>query len=367
MDNQEKKNQPPKENDIDLGSLLSSTRRGFKSMARSLGTGGSALGIGLLNIIIFAKKRFFWFLLAAAAGIGWGIYSESDKNVTYDSEMIARFNFGSTITLYNSIDYLNSLITQRDIAQLSKLLGISTEEAGTLTGFSAEPVSDELTISELYKRHFMTFDRNAVYRSDTFWTRILPYDKFKNGLTRYDIPLQKVTASSIRTYVFGKIQAGFVQLVTSNEVVKKNYEAVTDLQMQERDIVVSSIKGLDTLRGVYNERLRQFPNAGTSQATSINLMERAVIPASPELQLYDKLMVFKDELRSLGNFTVNNSQLVQVYAPFNPVGKKQDHFRKNVIYTTMAALIMMLVILVAIEGFKFINAYEKSSKSKPAP
>src|SRR5687767_5797131 len=164
MDNQEKKNQPPKENDIDLGSLLSSTRRGFKSMARSLGTGGSALGIGLLNIIIFAKKRFFWFLLAAAAGIGWGIYSESDRTVTYDSEMIARFNFGSTITLYNSIDYLNSLITQRDNAQLSKLLGISTDEAGTLTGFSAEPVSDELTISELYKRHFMTFDRNAVYR-----------------------------------------------------------------------------------------------------------------------------------------------------------------------------------------------------------
>jgi hypothetical protein len=367
MDNQEKKNQPPKENDIDLGSLLASTRRGFRSMARSLGTGGSALGIGLLNIVVFIKKRFLWFMLAGAAGIGWGIYTESDRTIIYNSEMSARFNFGSTLTLYNSIDYLNALISEGDRDQLAKLLGISVEDARDLAGFSAEPISDELTTSELYKRHFMIFDRTNFVRTDTFWTRILPYDKFKSSLTKFDIPTQRITASSTRNKIFGKLQAGFVQLITSNEILKKNFDASTQLQMQEKQIILSSILGLDTLRTVYNERLRQFPNAGTSQATSINLMERAVIPASPELQLYDKVMVFKDELRAITNFSINNSELVQVYAPFNPVGKKQDHFRKNVIYTTVAALIMMLVILVAIEGFKFINAYEKSSKSKPAP
>lgn len=367
MDNQEKKNQPPKENDIDLGSLLSSTRRGFKSMARSLGSGGSALGTGLMNIIIFAKKRFFWFVLAAAAGIGYGWYIESGRTITYDSEMSARFNFRSTITLYNSIDYLNSLISERDRAQLSKLLGITEEEAGWLTHFAAEPIRDELTLSELYKQHFMMFDRSIAVRNDTFWTRILPYDRFKSSLSNYDIPMQKVTASSTHTYIFGKIQPGFLQLIASNEVLKKNQDISTQLQAQEKDIILSSIYGLDTLRTVYNERLRQFPNAGTSQATSINLMERAVIPASPELQLYDKVMVLKDELRAITNFSVNNNQLVQVYAPFNPVGKRQDAFKQNIVTTTVGALIIMLVILVAIEAFKFVNAYEKRSKSKPAP
>jgi hypothetical protein len=365
MDNQGNKSRK-EENDIDLGSVFSGIGKGLKKLGRSIGSGGSALGTGVLNIIIFFKKRFIWFALAIAAALGWGIYSGTGKPPSYASELTGRFNFGSTLALYSTIDYLNALIASNDRGELAKLLQITEVEAEHLSAFSAEAVTDELTISELYKRNFMLYDRSYRIRTDTFWTRIIPYDKFKQSLTKFDIPLQRVKAEGTRPDIFRKIQPGFLALILTNENLKNNHSISTQMQSEEEGIILSSIRGLDTLRNVYNERLRESAGATIPGSTSINLIDRATTGSSPELELYDRVLGLKDELRSLRNFSMNHGQVIQVYASFNPVGQKLDYFRQNLMITVLSAFVMMLVILVAIEAFKAITAYERRLKTNAA-
>lgn len=360
MDNHKKENQP-RDNDIDLGSLLTMAGRGLASFGRGIRAALGGLGTALVTIIVFLKRRFIWLLIAIGAGIAWGTYAGADVGPRYFSEMTARFNFKSTLTLYNTIDYLNALIGARKHSELARLLNLSQDEAEHLSGFSAEPIIDELTISELYNQNFLLFDRSSYVRTDTFWTRIIPYEKFKSSLTKFDIPNQRVKAMSSFPDGFQKIQAGLLKLITENENLKNNYAISAQSQAEEEHILMSSIRGLDTLRSVYNEKLRQGGSLTPSGATSVNVMDNVTM-TNPELQLYDKVLGLKDELRSLRNYEMSNGRLVMVYASFNPVGKKLPILQQNIIYTTLTALIIVLVILVSIEGYRVITAYEKRTQ-----
>jgi hypothetical protein len=362
MDNHNKENSR-KDNDIDLGSLLAIMGRGFAGLGRSIRTGAGGLGTALVNILVFLKRKMIWLLLAVVTGLAWGIYSGAGTDAKYSSEMTARFNFKSTLTLYNTIDYLNALIVTNKVQDLARVLSLTEEEAKDMVNFSAEPIIDELTISELYKQSFLLFDRSYRLRTDTFWTRIIPYEKFKESLTKFDIPMQRVKAVSTNASAFRKIEAGFLKLITENENLKNNYAINATMQREEENILLTSIRGLDTLRTVYNEKLRASGLATTSGGTTnVNLIDR---PAnSPELEIYNFVLSLKDELRSMRNYEMNNGQLVLVYASFNPVGKKVIGFQQNLLYTTLSAFIIALVILVAIEGLKIINAYEKRIKSR---
>lgn len=363
MDNHNKEN-PRKDNDIDLGSLLAIMGRGFAGLGRSIRAGASGLGTAIINILVFIKRKLIWLLLAIVVGFGYGMYSGAGTDPRYSSEMTARFNFKSTLTLYNTLDYLNALIGTQKHNDLASMLSLSLDEVKSLRSFSAEPIIDELTVSELYKQSFLLFDRSYRIRTDTFWTRIIPYEKFKESLTKFDYPLQRVKAVSTNSGAFSKIQAGLLKLITENENLKNNYSISAQMQREEEDILLSSIRGLDTLRTVYNEKLRSSGTPGSAGTTNVNLIDR---PANnPELEIYDYVLGMKDELRSLRNYEMNNGQLVLVYASFSPVGKKVISFQQNIVYTTLSALIITLVILVAIEGFKVINAYEKRLKSKSA-
>jgi hypothetical protein len=362
MDNHNKENSR-KDNDIDLGSLVAMAGRGLAGLGRSIGRGASGLGTAIANILVFLKKKIVWLLIAAALGFAWGTYSNVGRDFRYSTEMTARFNFKSTITLYNTIDYLNALIGSQKHEDLARILSLTTEEAKALGNFSAEPIIDEITISELYKQSFLIFDRSYKIRTDTFWTRIIPYEKFKESLTRFDIPLQRVKAVSKIADGFRKIEAGFLKLITENENLKNNTAINSQMYEEEKDILLTSIRGLDTLRSVYNDKLRSAGASAASATTNVNLMDRpAGTPA--ELEVYNYVLSLKDELRSLRTNEMNNGRLVLVYASFNPVGQKVITFQQSTWFTTLSAVIIALVILVAIEGFKVINAYEKRNKAK---
>lgn len=361
MDNHNKESSR-KDNDIDLGSLIALAGRGFSSLGHSIRVGASGLGTAIANILVFIKRKLIWLVLAGAAGFGWGMYSNVGRDYRFSSEMTARFNFKSTLTLYNTIDYLNALVVSQKHDDLARVLSLTQEEAKALGSFSAEPIMDELTVSELYKQNFLLFDRSYRIRTDTFWTRIVPYEKFKASLTKFDIPLQRVKAVSKNAEAFRKIEAGFLKLITENENLKNNYAINNEMHIEEENILLSSIRGLDTLRSVYNEKLRNSGTVSASGTTNVNLIDRPA--TSPELEIYDYVLGMKDELRSLRNYEMNNGRLVQVYASFNPVGKRVVTFEQSPLFTTVSAVIIALVILVAIEGFKVINAYEKRNKAK---
>jgi hypothetical protein len=362
MENQEKRVSHA-DNDMDLGSAMLIIGRGFKSIGRFFANIFTAFVNFILYFLLFLKRRLWWLIGALVIGLALGTYLNKVNGTMYYSVMTARYNFGSTRALYNTVDYLNALIGERRLAEIGKILSISPEEARSVKFFSAHPLQDEKIIADLYNDYYLTSDRSFHIRTDTFWTRTIRYKDFKDGLTKYDLPVHQLIAYSNRSDIFPKIQNGLINAIVGNGSLKKNEEISKKIQEEDEQMLVSSIQGLDTLRMVYNERLRKIENDPETGATNLTLLDKATQKQNPELELYDKFLQFKDELKAVRRNTLKNQEIVQVSASFNPVGKKLSILRQSVVTTTARIVVLVLVILLFVELYIALGSYEKKKKA----
>lgn len=365
MENQEKKASQSDDRDIDLGTVLRSIGIAFIKLGLVFKSLFLALGSFGLYSLIFLKKSAILLIVAGAIGFAYGYYLKYSNGNKYYSSFTARFNFGSSRSLYNTVDYLNSLIADGRLNELSKIFSITEKEAAALIDFEATAIKDEIILTDLYRQEFFDFDRSSKVRTDTFWTKTVTYKEFKNSLTKFDMPLQKVTVTSTKSDLFPKLQPGFIKNIVSDGILMNNYKILKETQQDEERIVANSLNGLDTLRAVYNERLRK-DGPGQSSSASLTVLEQSQLNTSPELELYDKILTLKDELRSLRKKNVDNQEIVQVFASFNSVGKRVSILKESTSKYALWAIVITLVILVALKVYKALDAYEKKNKKIPA-
>ncbi len=365
FENQDKKNTPSESREFDLGTAIALTAKGSKKLGRSLVVFVAWLGEVVLLGLIFLKKRLLWIALAVAVGFGWGTYKSFSGGSKYSADMTARFNYGSAVTLYGTVDYLNALINDGSVDTLGKIFSISPLSAASIMKISVEPVDDALAASDLYREQYLNVDRTTLVRMDTFWARTIPFSDFKKNLTRYDMPLQKITITANRADIFAKLQQGILNEITANTVLRENADIENGLIKDEEKILATSLNGLDTLRTVYNERLRSLAAAKEPGVTNMNLGDKALLAPNPELELYDKMLVMKDELKQVRERSMNNQDVIQVYSPFSKFGKRADFLTQRSATYSMKAFIGILLLLLAIEIYQFIGRREKEREETP--
>ena len=353
----------PTENaDVDLGALINLLIRIIKKISAFFVGIFYWIGQIIMYVLIFLRKNLIWLGIAVIIGLVWGIYTDYKHGSKYYSRMIVRANFGSSRALYNSIEYINALIAERKLKDLSTILSIPETEAASLRYLSAETVEDELSVAELYKQRFLLQNRSDLIRLDTFWARVIKYEDFKKNLTKFDKPFHEITAISIHPDIFSKIQNGIISAVIQNEVLVKNKQISDRMQKDEEKIIVSSIEGLDTLRKVYNERLLKQDGTKENGSTNLNVLDRGLNLKTPELDLYDKVLTLKDELKNARNTFASNQDIIQVYSGFNPIGQKQNVLKQDSATYTIMAVSFALILLIIIEIYKAVGKYDKRSK-----
>src|SRR5207237_9303233 len=104
-----------------------------------------------------------------------------------------------------------------------------------------------------------------------FWTKTIPYNEFKNSLTKYDYPLHDITVISSNMMVFQKLQQGILREVTSNKLLQDIKNTEHSINVDEEELLTSSIKSIDTLRNVYYKRLSAVKSG--EQGNNLTLME----------------------------------------------------------------------------------------------
>ncbi|MFI5152026.1 MAG: hypothetical protein ACHQET_01750 [Chitinophagales bacterium] len=352
MENQEKRPTQPESNDVELGVLMNLFIRICRKIFGFFAGIFEELAGWISWIVRFLRRNLIWIVLAALAGEIWGIYLDNKHGSKYESNMVVRTNFQSGHALYNIVDYLNALVSQGKFADLEKALGVSEKEARGLRYFDAQPVEDELLLTELYKQRFLAMDRSDLVRMDTFWSRTFKYEDFKKSLSKFDMPLHQISVMSIDPAIFSKIQNGLVNLITQNEVLKKNQELAMENRNDEEHILVSSIQGLDTLRRVYNQLLQQRSASKESGTTNLNFLDKELSIKTPELDLYDKILALKDELKRLRVVSAESQSVIQVYSPFSPVGKRMNLLKQDSSYYTGTMVMAAIVILLIIEIYR---------------
>ncbi len=349
------KNQDP---EVDLGKffskaggLASTLITGFQIFIKSL----LNLGLGLL---LYIKRSLIWLLIGSTIGLIYGFYIKQKQGDYYKSSLVVKTNFNSSRNLYEAVGYFNALINSSKTKELAALLNISETEAASIRYLESKPVKSELIIAELYQNTFLDKESGRRPRTDTFWTRNVNYEKFKNALTIYDYPIHEVSVHSSNSTIFPKIQEGIIHQVSGNELLQQRKSADVAMRKREIELLDASIMSLDTLKKVYNKRLSV--TSLDQQNNSVTILSSNNPPISaPELELYDKLLELNEELKISTRKYLANDEIVQVHTPFSPIGQKDSIFKQNVTKYSLLGLIATFSILLLISLFKFLSSVEK--------
>jgi hypothetical protein len=365
MENQEKKTVQG-ENDIDLGVVLYKLGKAISAFFAFIGYCLVLIGNGILQFLFFLRRNLLWLLLGLVAGLAFGIYIHSKQGPKYFSIMTVRMNFNSARSLYNTLDYIKALRNENKIETLSKIFGISTTEAKSIKGVQAAPVQTQLILAELYNEQFLRYDRTDRIRLDTFWSKAIRYKDFKASLTKYDYPLHEITVISTDAEIFSKLQKGLIDLISKNELLQRNQKIYQENTQEEENILRSSLKSLDTLRMTYNQKL--LAKGGQNDGSNnLVLLDKGMDIRNPELEIYDKVLEFNDELKSNRNRAMQNYEIVQVYSPFSPVGQKVSAFRQAIFSFALNGLILTFLILIIVHIYRYLGKLERRRLKKEYP
>lgn len=354
------------DSDAYIGLLLYKTGKSVKNFMLWMIGGLSSLGKALLALVVFLVRNIFWLLLGAGIGLGYGAYLVNQQGAKYSSEMSVKTNFNSSRTLYNTVSFLNALITNQKTDELSAIFKITPEESKQLLNFTAEPIKSEIIASEIYKERFLDHDRSTKIRQDTFWVKTLKYSNFKLSLTPYDFPYHKITAVATNPFIFVKLQNGIQEYVSNNELLKKIRDNQTAYNEHKRKMIVSAIEKLDTLRQAYNQRIQSGHPASSPGNSQINVTQPLPEIKTPELALYDEMLGLSDELKRFNNQSSAETNIIEVFYPFNPVGQKVSFFRQNIAAYSFYGFCLSLLILLSIGLRRAIRAAAPKQAAKSA-
>ena len=213
----------------------------------------------------------------------------------------------------------------------------------------------------MYKERFLSLYHNTQVRMDTFWVKTITYDDFKNSLTKYDYPIHEIRAVSNNAYVFPKIQKGLINFMSRNETLQAVKANGEDVSKQEVSLLESSIRSLDTLRSSYNKRLASGGNTN-DRGNTVTMLEGNMVTIPPELELYNKMLQLKDELKQARNEAVLQQNILEVYSPFAAVGRRESFLEQRIVRYSLYGLLAAFIITALIGLYKTLTAMEQEYK-----
>lgn len=362
MDSSKKTTPEHSDSDADVGLLLYKTGRAIKQFFLWLGRILNRLGRAVIIGALFILRNIIWLAAGTLIGLAFGYYQFQKHGNYYFAQMTVKANFNSTRSLYNQIEYLNSLIAAGKSDDLAGIFNITAKEATQLIDFSANFVQSELITAEMYQEQFMEHDRTVKVRQDTFWLRTIKYNDFKESLTKFDYPYHDITVRSTNPSIFKKLEKGIVNLVSSNDLLNeiKNRQAISN--KDEERLITQSIENLDTLRRAYNARLAHGESVTPSTGNQLTLLENAPTVKTPELELYDKMLELHDQLKKSRKRNSTEKDIVEIFSSFNGVGKRLTFWQQNGLRDMITGLVVTFLILLLVAIYKTLAAFEKNRK-----
>jgi hypothetical protein len=348
----------------DLGFLFYKIGQLAKRILTSIGSALSQLAAGLLLTILYIMRKSLWLLLGTLPGLFYGIYVQNKMGASYSSQMTIKANFNSAVALYGTIDFIEALIASGNTAQLAQLFSISQEQAQKLRSFSAEEIKSELIVSEMYKDNYLRVKRGSTVRQDTFWVRTMEYNVFRGLLTKNDYPYHTITAVSSDPSIFSKLQRGIINHVSETGLLQDLRKNHIDNNLAEQQLLEQSIGKLDSLRIAYNHRLMRTNDEGTPGGNQLTVMDNNSARKTPELELYDKLLELNDELKNTRLRSTTEKEIIEVLAPFSPVGKETSFLKRSIWRYTLISFLTTLVILILIGIYQYLRNFERRSSSR---
>jgi len=267
----------------------------------------------LVALFRLCVKNFVLFSLVTIIGGIMGYYSDLIIPRNYTSTLVVEVSVDASSQLYNDINYVNSLIKRDEFEPLSKLLGISVEEAKTLSEMKAVPFSSQIERLRIL---------DGLYRSlDTTTKRSFDLLQFVND---EDGMLSKRFAISVfgtNPKIFSKLEPSFVEFLERVPELQERRKEKIRILTQQKAFYQKQLDDLDTLKKVNNvSMLREAEKTTSSPSTSISLGGDQSSESLNILEVYNRYNEYQNQIVSIENKLLDLESCYNVYAHFSEHG-----------------------------------------------
>ena len=348
----EKLPQQPENEEVDLGQLFNAIGNLFQKLFNFIGS----IFKGIFSAIIFVIKplienfKIISVVVILAAILGF-VY-EKIKEPIYYSDMVVRPHFDSKYQLSNNIDYFNSLISSKNLTELSNIFEIDTLKAKNLLSFKLE--AGPQTQNDL----FIEYDE-YVMSVDTSLVDELSYKEFINNRDLLSGSIFAITVKSLKNDIFSDLEEGFRKTFV-NDYSKHKKKVRDTMAFIQRETYLRELASLDSIQRTYLEVIKN-----ESEKSKLSLGLGSVIPlqeektATKEYELFLKEQEIRRALNLLNQTIAEENTYFDVLSGFDKVGiQDKSLLRRYSILYPILALILITLGFLAVKAFKFIKDYE---------
>ena len=308
-----------KEEDVDISQLFLIIGKGISHLVNGIIHLFRTVFHWFLTFLLFIRLNLKKMLLAAfiLGGLG-AVYQYGLKDAQYESSMTVEPNYGSSVQLYKNIEFYLNLIKQDDFERLASTLGITKEEAESISWIEAEPYSNENQAILSFKDFVSELDSNSV--------KLISYKTFSKEQPIESFKYHIVTITSKDKFIFEKLEKPIINSIINNDYYGKVKSTAYANLISKKVALENSMNELDSLRNLYKKVLLAESSKENS-GTNIFMSETG--NSTKEVDVFDKYMVMNEELIEVNIKLTSEKEVVNVVSGFNAIGMKVNYWYRN--------------------------------------
>lgn len=340
MDN----NKNQQEQELDLVPVFVWIGKGFGNFFRAIGNFFKGIFHAFLLFLVFLQKKFILLSCFIAAGIAVAFYLNIVNKGTYSIEMRVQPNFNSAIQLKSQLNYLQSLVEQKNYKTLANKLKTTTEIASTLRSFEIEPYYNETEL-------LIEYDK-LIKDTDSLTIKNFKFQDFKNAKRDFDYEYHTIIASGSNISLLNKVMDNLV-LIDETDDIKARKAAQQEIAAFRLAYIKGQVRIIDSLLIASKKALLLSNNAGQGINNSVFLNDKS------EENIFQSL--FEEKQSMLYQVDESMEDFYKYQNTVNEVSRftKKGFINKQhlTLWSVMIFFILGIVVAAAPIFWKFLKNY----------
>jgi hypothetical protein len=352
----ENSSQPQPSEEVDLGQLFKLIGSGFRNFFNFIGNILNKLFLAFVWLVFFAKKHFIIIALAVVVGVVLAVVKQKVEDPIYTSTIVIKQNYNTGEHLYNTLDYYNSLIAEKDSTTLGEILNTKPSEASKIKEFEIESVLSENQKLKLFDEYTKGIDSSLATTID--------FEEFLENSKDYEFQFQKITLKSKTKNNFEKTFTQIIDNIVSNAFFKNEQKKDLEELTRSENAIRESLKQSDSLQKVYQTVLIKSVETTTGSQTSVTIDNTEDKSVTKEFELYNSDLNLRRELVSLERAKENKEKIIEIISSQQDNGTLENKGKlfgfeaPQIVAYGIKLGLFMFVILLLIEFVSFLERYK---------
>jgi hypothetical protein len=333
------------EREVELVPIFVWLGRGISGFFNSIGRFIVGMGHLFILFLIFLQRNLILILGITFLGGALGWYLNQGSKNLYTLEMRVQPNFNSTEQLVGQVEYMQSLIDQKETTTLAKFIGVTSSQATSLNSFKIEPYFNDTEL-------LVEYDELAR-KSDSIALENFTFEGFKNSKRNFEYEKQAIIISGTNPYALNKAADNLISIKETSGIRLNKEAAIVNVNYK--------IEALEYQSGQIASILSSYAlaigstNSG-SEAGTTNIYSGSSQNDSKFQELFNQKNNILLELKKAQELKYSYQQTILEISRYV---KKGTLTEQRLILKFLFLFFVIAIILASIPKFwSFLNEYE---------